>query len=49
MEDCANLYVYFKGSLKEKFVFPIGAPDYQGLDWWTCTQVVLILILKILS
>ena len=38
MEDCANLYIFFKESLKEKFVFPIGAPDlprFRLVDMYT--------------
>lgn len=27
IEDCANLYMFFKEPLKDKFVFPISAPD----------------------
>ena len=42
MEDCANLYMHFKESLKEKFVFPIGAPDlprFRLVDMYTsCTD-----------
>lgn len=38
VEDCADLYMYFKESLKEKFVFPTGAPDlprFRLVDMYT--------------
>lgn len=42
IEDCANLYMFFKESLKEKFVFPISAPDlprFRLVDMYTsCTD-----------
>ena len=42
VEDCATLYTYFKELLKEKFVFPIGAPDlprFRLVDMYTsCTD-----------
>ena len=40
--DCADLYTFFKESLKEKFVLPIGAPDlprFRLVDMYTsCTD-----------
>ena len=42
IEDCANLYMFFRKSLKEKFVLPIGAPDvprFRLVDMYTsCTD-----------
>ena len=42
IEDCANLYTFFRESLKEKFVLPINAPDlprFRLVDMFTsCTD-----------
>ena len=38
IEDCANLYTFFRESLKEKFVLLIGAPDlprFRLVDMYT--------------
>ncbi|XP_065909910.1 uncharacterized protein [Dysidea avara] len=45
MEDCATLYLYFRESLKKKFVFPVGASDlprFRMVDMYTsCTDPVI--------
>lgn len=42
IKECANLYMFFKESLKEKFAFPISAPDlprFRLVDMYTsCTD-----------
>ena len=38
MDDCSELYSYFRTKLKENFTFPIGAPDlprFKMVDMFT--------------